>query len=320
MWRLILMGLLMLGCTLQKNVTQKDSGGRDMKMVSFEDMKISEQTDIKKSIILESSSKEVQTDLPSSLDTSSSSTPPFKKDSSPLDEKDTKLGQLEDFDIHSPEKIDSNDLNLKLRDSKNKPDQKIATNHKKVKTSKILKIKSLEETEQTKKQEATATFREIRGSPWFIDVTMFISNFHYFYGYCNLFLSPTKSGKTITVDMLREFFCVPRIDVKSYDFVTRTHANMNYTAKDIFKGTSIYEQKPSKTIYDWREDRYKLEETFIKDNMNKWPVAVIDFKNVSFDSKIPTKDEINRKLIEHAIKPAFEQFDYLLFLDIARGV
>jgi hypothetical protein len=46
------MGLLMLGCTLQWNVTQKDSGTKDMKMSSVGDFKFSEQTDIKKSIIL----------------------------------------------------------------------------------------------------------------------------------------------------------------------------------------------------------------------------------------------------------------------------
>jgi hypothetical protein len=310
----------MFGCTLQNNVTQRDSDVRDMEMISFEDMKISEQTDIKKSIFLESSSKKVQPYLLSSLDATSTSTPPFKIDSSPLDERDSKFGQLENSGIHSPEKVDSKDLNMKLRDSNSKPDQKIVTSPKKLKTSKKLKIKLLEGTESTEKQEATATFREVRKRPWFIDVTMFISNFHHYFGKTNLFLSPAKSGKTTTVDMLREFYWVPRIDVKSYDFVTKTHANMNYTTKDIFKETSIYEPEPSRTIYDWMEDRYGLEETFVEDNMNKWPVVVVDFKNVRFDSKIPTKNEIHKKLIEHAIQPAFEQYDYLIFLDIARAV
>jgi hypothetical protein len=320
MWRLILMGLVMLGCTIQKNVTQRDYSVREMKVVSLGDMKISEQTDIKKSIIVEASSKEVQTDLLSSLEATSTSTPPFKRDSSPLDERDSKFGQMEDYDIHSPEKVDSEDLNLKLRDSNIKPDQKIVTNPKKAKTSKKLKVKLLEETESTEKQEVTVTFREVRKRPWFIDVTMFISNFHDYFGKSNLFISPNKSGKTTTVDMLREFYCVPRIDVKSYDPETEVHANMNYTTKDIFKGTSIYEPEPSRTTYDWMEDRYGFDEAFVEDNMNKWPIAVVDFKNIRFDSKIPTKDEINRKLIEHAIQPAFEQFDYLLFLDIARSV
>jgi hypothetical protein len=291
-----------------------------MEMVNFDDMKISKQTDIKKSIIAESSSKEVETDLLSSLDTSSTSTPPFKRGSSPLDERDSKLGQLENSGIHSPEKVDSKDLNLKLGDSKSKPEQNITTNHNKAQTFMRLKIKLLEGTESTEKQEATVTFREVRERPWFIDVTRFIKNLHDCNGKTNLFLSPMKSGKTTTVDMLREFYCVPRIDVKSYDPETKVHANMNYTTKDIFKGTSIYEAKRSRTTYDWMEDRYGFDEAFVEDNMNKWPIAVVDFKNIRFDSKIPTNDEIHRKLIEHVIKPTFEQFDYLLFLDITREV
>jgi hypothetical protein len=60
-----------------------------------------------------------------------------------------------------------------------------------------------------------------------------------------------------------------------------------------------------------------LEETFVEENMNKWPVIVIDFNNVRFGSQTPTNDEINKALVEHVIQPAFEQYDYLLFLEIA---
>jgi hypothetical protein len=71
LWRLILVGLMLLGHTLQRNVTQKDFARMDMEMASFEDLKILEQTETKKSIIPESSSKEVQNDLLPSLDASS---------------------------------------------------------------------------------------------------------------------------------------------------------------------------------------------------------------------------------------------------------
>jgi hypothetical protein len=326
MWRLILMGLLMLGCTVQKNVTQRDSSVRDMKMVSLGDMKISEQTDINKSIIAEASSKEVQTDLLSSQEATSTSTPPFKSDSSPLNERDSKFGQMEDFDIHSPEKVDSEDLNLKLRDSKSKPDQKIVASHKKAKTYRRPKSKLLKETEPTEKQETITTFRELRGRPWFIDVTRFIYYFHRRFRCSNLFISPIKSGKTTTIDMLREFYCVPRIDVKTYNPEINTCFNINYTAKDIFKGTSIYEPESSSTKYAYSEKEYEskfereYESDFVEDNMNHYPVIVIDFKNVRFDSKIPTEDEINRKIMKHVIQPAFKQYDYLLFINMAKTV
>jgi hypothetical protein len=69
---------------------------------------------------------------------------------------------------------------------------------------------------------------------------------------------------------------------------------MNYTTKDIFKGTFIQEAKLRSIIYDRIENKnkHKLDEAFIEDNMSKWPVIVINFKNVSFDSKILIKDEI----------------------------
>jgi hypothetical protein len=237
---------------------------------------------------------------------------------------------MEDSDIHSPEKVDSEDLNLKLRDSKSKPDQKIVTNHKKAKTYRRLKSKLLKETEPTEKQEAITTFRELRGRPWFIDVTRFIYYFHRRFRCCNLFISPIKSGKSITIDMLREFYCVPRIDVKSYNPEIKTYSNYNYTAKDIFKGTSIYEPEPSRTKYKYSDNEFEsefeseyeseYESDFVEDNMNQYPVIVIDFKNVRFDSKIPTEDEINRKVRKHVIKPAFEQYDYLLFINMAKTV
>jgi hypothetical protein len=322
MWRLILMGLLMLECTIQKNLTQRDSGVREMEIVSLGDMKISEQTDIKKSIIVESCSKEVQNDFLSSQEAASIGTSPFKRDSSPLNESDSKFGQMEDFDIDSPEKVDSEDLNLKLRDSKSKPDHKILTSHKKAKTYRKFKSKLLKETEPTEKQETITTFRELRGRPWFIDVTRFIYYFHLRFRCSDLFISPIKSGKTTTIDMLREFYCVPRIDVKSYNPEIKPYFNTNSTAKDIFKGTSIYKPEPSRTKFAYSEKEYEseFESDFVEENMNQYPVIVIDFQNVRFDSKIPTEDEINRKIMKHVIQPAFEQYDYLLFITMAKTV
>jgi hypothetical protein len=226
---------------------------------------------------------------------------------------------MENLDVHSPGKADSNDLNLKLGDPKNNPDQRIITNHKKEQTPERLKSNLFEDTDSPKAQKDTSTFRELRGRPWFVDKTKFIHKFYYYLGKATLILSPIKSGKTTTIDMLKEFFCVPRIDVESYNPETRTHANMKNTAKDIFKGTFIHEAKLWKTIYDWSENKRKddLEESFLEENMNKWPVMTISFNNVHFDSKTPTKDEINKALVEHVIQPAYEQYDYLLFLGIA---
>jgi hypothetical protein len=99
---------------------------------------------------------------------------------------------MENFDIHSIKKTDSKDINLTLGDPKIKQDQKIIVNHKKVQASKKLGGKLLKETESAEKREGTATFREVRELPWFINVTQFIYDFEYF-GCSSLFLSPIKA-------------------------------------------------------------------------------------------------------------------------------
>jgi hypothetical protein len=310
---------MMLRSTLQRNFTQKNLGNMDTEIDSFKDVKISEQTETKKSIIPELSSKEVQSDLHSSLDTNSTNVFFIRENSSPLNERGSKFGQMENLDVHSPEIVDSNDLGLKLGDSKSKQDWKLVTDHEKGQISKKHEHNLIEDADSPKPQKHTSAFRELRESPWFIDKTKFIHKFYYYLGKATLILSPIKSGKTTTIDMLKEFYCVPRIDVKSYDPETKTHANMSYTAKDIFKGTFIHEAKLWNTVYDWNENKRRndLEEAFVEENMSKWPVMVINFNNVRFDSKTPTNDEINKAIVEQVIQPTYEQYDYLLFIKIA---
>jgi hypothetical protein len=86
MWRFALVVLLMLGYTFQMNITQKDSDTRDLEMACFENTKILEQIEPKKSIIPEPSLKGVQSDLLSVFDSSSTSALPFRRGSSPLNE------------------------------------------------------------------------------------------------------------------------------------------------------------------------------------------------------------------------------------------
>jgi hypothetical protein len=63
----------------------------------------------------------------------------------------------------------------------------------------------------------------------------------------------------------------------------------------------------------------KLEaESFIKDNMNQWPVIVVDLQNITFSSKAPTQSEIRRKLLQSGIQGAFAQYDYLLFIKMVQ--
>jgi hypothetical protein len=55
--------------------------------------------------------------------------------------------------------------------------------------------------------------------------------------------------------------------------------------------------------------------------MSKWPVIYLDFKSISFSTKPRDVkfEDVKPKFIEEIIKPAFKEYDYLLFLNIAEN-
>jgi hypothetical protein len=107
---------------------------------------------------------------------------------------------------------------------------------------------------------------------------------------------------------------VPRIDVKSYNPDTKEHANMNYRAKDLFKGTFVYDRNNRKEF--WEKYEKSEEDTFIEDNMNKWPVIEFNLNRVNFEHEDTTQKIINESLID-VITEASEQHIELIFLKIA---
>jgi hypothetical protein len=56
--------------------------------------------------------------------------------------------------------------------------------------------------------------------------------------------------------------------------------------------------------------------------MGKWPVISLDFKDISFINKPRDVkfEDVKEALIENIIRPAFEEYDYLLFISIAEDV
>jgi hypothetical protein len=157
------------------------------------------------------------------------------------------------------------------------------------------------------------TFKELQEADEFVDMTDFILYFDKKCGGASCILRPRRTGKSLTIKMLKEFYCVPRIDVDSYDPVTKRHKNENFTSKATFENTLVMNPDVRKNIF--AEKSFKgSPATFIDDNMNKWPVVVVDLLQVGFDSFAPSKSEIYRKLFQSPIKGAFEQYDYVLFI------
>jgi hypothetical protein len=158
-------------------------------------------------------------------------------------------------------------------------------------------------------------FEDFRNKLGYIDKTKFILDFHYELGEAACILRPRRSGKTLTIKMLKEFYWVPKIDVKSYNPDTKEHANMNYTAKDVFKGTFVDDRRNRKEFFEKYEKNKK--DTFIEDNMNKWPVIEFSFEDVSFDLEGASQKEINKRLFINAIIDAFKEYKDVIFLRVA---
>jgi hypothetical protein len=82
-------------------------------------------------------------------------------------------------------------------------------------------------------------FWELRKAKQFVDKTKLIMDFRYRFLDPTCILRARKSGKSLSIDMIQEFFCLPKIDVESYNPVTKEHKNVNRTSESIFEGTAI---------------------------------------------------------------------------------
>jgi hypothetical protein len=165
--------------------------------------------------------------------------------------------------------------------------------------------------------EGLKTFKQLRNVSGYIDKTDFILHFDQKYKEATCFLRPKRSGKSLTLKMLQEFYSLPKIDVNSYDPISRNHANINDTARATFEGTKIANPKVRKQILTKLKSTVNAD-TYLDDNMNKWPVIYVDLKEVTFTSLAPTEKEIYDRLLAIVIQPLFRQYDYVLFLILAK--
>jgi hypothetical protein len=123
-------------------------------------------------------------------------------------------------------------------------------------------------------------------------------------------LRQRRSGKTRAIQMLKSFYSVPRIDVDTY----RPEAPPDPPSTKVFEGTFLSD--PSK----W-DGSLKKDPNFIENNMGKWPVISLDFMNILFKDKSSVKrEEVVDLFIEKIVIPAFEEYDYLLFIYLAEDI
>jgi hypothetical protein len=112
--------------------------------------------------------------------------------------------------------------------------------------------------------------------------------------------------------MLKEFYCLPRIDFDSYDPKTRNHSNSTFTAKSSFERTLVFNSTVRKEAFKGEKWR-KNSDSFIIDNMNKWPVIFVNLHSNDFGSIIPSHSKIEEILSKTVIKETFEEHEDVLF-------
>jgi hypothetical protein len=161
------------------------------------------------------------------------------------------------------------------------------------------------------------SFEELRNCDGYIDKTDFILHFHYKLTKVTCLLRPRRSGKTQALQMLKSFYCVPKIDVDAFDPDSDTYPYLENTAEDVFEGTFINDPDRRTKFFE-NVKEFEEDVDFVKNNMSKWPVIFLDFKNIKLSrSHEITEEKIISAIARKVIKPAFKEYDYLLFHQMA---
>jgi hypothetical protein len=155
-------------------------------------------------------------------------------------------------------------------------------------------------------------FRSLERANGFIDKTEFILKFHIELSPVTAILRPRRTGKSMCLKMLKEFYCLPRIDFDSYDPETKKHSNSNFTAKSTFERTFVFNSTARKEAF--KSEAWKKEsDLFIIDNMNKWPVIFVNMHSIDFGCPSPSLSEIQELLSIEVIQKTFEEHEDVLF-------
>jgi curved DNA-binding protein CbpA len=192
-----------------------------------------------------------------------------------------------------------------------------SSNNERVKRSldylgKNRKDRVLDKTEEESLNPSYDTFRDLRKDNGFIDKTKFILKFHKGFSPVFAILRPRRTGKSMCLKMLKEFYCLPSIDFASYDPETRKHSNSTFTAKSTFENTFVLNSTARKEAYE-DEDWKKESDLFIIDNMNQWPVIFVDMLPMKLSCPPPSLSEIQELLSTEVIKKTFKEHEDVLY-------
>jgi hypothetical protein len=162
-------------------------------------------------------------------------------------------------------------------------------------------------------EENYETFKDLVESDGFIDKTNFTITFMEELHYATAILRPKRTGKSSALKMLKEFFSKPRIDIDSYDPITRDHKHSTYTAKSTFVRTLVWDPAVRREVI--KDINPKVDsDTFIDDHMNKWPVIWVSMFSLQFSPPSPSLSEIEEKLSTEVVRKTFKEHEDVLFI------
>jgi hypothetical protein len=162
-------------------------------------------------------------------------------------------------------------------------------------------------------EENYETFKDLVESDGFIDKTNFTITFMEELHYATAILRPKMTGKSMALKMLKEFFSKPKIDVDSYDPITRDHRNSTYTAKSTFVRTLVWDPAVRKEVIEGINTKVDSD-MFIDDHMNKWPIIWVSMFSLQFSPPSPSLSKIEEKLSTEVVQETFKEHEDVLFI------
>jgi hypothetical protein len=165
-------------------------------------------------------------------------------------------------------------------------------------------------------EENYETFKDLVESDGFIDKTNFTITFMEELHYATAILRPKRTGKSSVLKMLKEFFSKPRIDIDSYDPITRDHKNSTYTAKSTFVRTLVWDPAVRREVINGINTKVDSD-TFIDDHMNKWPIIWVSMFSLQFSPPSPSLSKIEEKLSTEVVQETFKEHEDVLFIKMA---
>jgi glutaredoxin len=309
--KLSVLRLKALGYTPRFSITYKGPGWRHLNTKNDTNVEKLLQKDKTDTDLSENSIHKAQDDMHLLSDSDRDGSQPIKENAFPLREEHYRFNPAKSSDASSPGKEDSEQPKLKSQDQ-DKHSEGIAEEENK--TLQTKEIPSLQDKSNGCNLHAPGydTFGDLRSSILFVDKTDFILKFDQSLPKATCILRPRRSGKSLAISMLKEFYSLPKIDVMSYFSDKKEQESKHESSKSPFEGTKVFDPEIRKQHFEEHES--EKAESFIKDNMNQWPVIVVDLQNITFSSRAPTQSEIRRKLLKYGIQEVFEQYDYVLFI------